>query len=59
MDTGAKFDSVPPVTSMSDRAKVLLASDSVKYTVSLAVTVPEPARLTSMVGRLVSLCCVL
>ena len=30
VDTGAKFESVPPVTSMSPCVKAVLASDKVK-----------------------------
>ena len=55
--TGAKLLRVPPVTSMSDRAKVVLASDRVKVMVSVLVlplSAPVPLRATTMVGGVVS-----
>ena len=45
---------VPPVTSMSARVKLLEASLSLKLTVSVPVTTPEPVRLMAMVGGVVS-----
>ena len=53
---GAKLDSVPPDTSMSDRLKVVEASLSTKVMVSLppCVKLPVPARLTATVGGVVS-----
>ena len=51
---GVKLLSVPPVTTMSPGAKVVLASDKVKVMVSLLLSVPVPLRAMAMVGGVVS-----
>ena len=54
--TGAKPESVPPVTTMSDRSKFLEASDRTMLMTSLppAVRLPVPVRDRATVGGVVS-----
>ena len=52
--TAAKLLRLPPSTTMSPRAKVVLASLRVKVMVSVVVSVPVPLRVMAMVGGKVS-----
>ena len=52
--TGVKLLRLPPTTSTSVWPKVVLASLSVKVSVSALVSVPLPMRATTMVGAVVS-----